>query len=383
MSTSIGGTPLADLPYVRYAADLEREDDHEAEMIERIVAALHRNNKSQYNKRKHAIRDAHAKGHGALIGRLVVEDGLPQHLRQGLFAAPGRYPVIARFSSTAGAIRSDRVQGVRAIAFRVFDVPRNPASGDGDTTFQDVLLSNHETFFFPDVRKYRRNMWLAWLLSAMPDWMVTGGVVPFAKAMIRVAALRDKPASHMFEVLARPNTHILSDTFHSASAYRFGDYVARFSLAPASPTLRALAGHPTGGRGGHDALRDQIADYVKDGSARFSLRAQLCTNPWTMPVEDAAKNWPSDESPPQHVATLVFPTQDSCDLARSAYVDEAMSFNPWNHIEEHRPLGSINRVKKRAYEESSRFRHTRNRVQPAEPCRIDDVPASTGWDDDE
>ena len=101
MSTSIGGTPLADLPYVHYSADLEREEDNEAEMIERVVAALRRNNEWQYARRKHAIRDAHAKGHGALIGRLVVGDGL----RRTCVRACSPHPASIRLSRASRAPR--------------------------------------------------------------------------------------------------------------------------------------------------------------------------------------------------------------------------------------------------------------------------------------
>jgi catalase len=75
---------------------------------------LRRNNQWACKKYRHAIRDAHAKSHGVLRGELTVSPGLPDHLRQGFFAKPATYPVVARFSTTAGAIRSDTIRGVRS-----------------------------------------------------------------------------------------------------------------------------------------------------------------------------------------------------------------------------------------------------------------------------
>ena len=69
-----------------------------------MTAGLWRNGKA------HAISDAHAKSCGILHGELAVNADVPPNLRQGMFAEPGRaYPVIARISTTSGAIRSDQV----------------------------------------------------------------------------------------------------------------------------------------------------------------------------------------------------------------------------------------------------------------------------------
>ena len=72
---------------------------------------------------RHAIRDAHAKSHGILYGELTVLPDLPEHLRQGIFAEPGRkYPIVARLSTTSGMIRSDQVRGVRGLGLKVIGV---------------------------------------------------------------------------------------------------------------------------------------------------------------------------------------------------------------------------------------------------------------------
>ena len=101
--------------YVPYSDDLEHIPPDEDQLIDGIVDALHHNNERAYERHQHAIRDAHAKGHGILRGELTVYPGLDDDLRQGLFANPATYPVIARLSSTAPEIRSDQVHGVRGI----------------------------------------------------------------------------------------------------------------------------------------------------------------------------------------------------------------------------------------------------------------------------
>jgi hypothetical protein len=51
-----------------------------------------------------------------------------------------------------------------------------------------------------------------------------------------------------------------------------------------------------------------------------------------------------------------------------------LSFNPWHGIEAHQPLGSIMRVRRQAYESSSRFRHEMNAQPRREPQNINEVP---------
>ena len=50
-------------------------------------------------------------------------------------------------------------------------------------------------------------------------------------------------------------------------------------------------------------------------------------------------------------AMLHYPTERHPDTAaRRAFGDDVLSFNSWRGLEAHRPLGSINRLKKLVYE---------------------------------
>jgi catalase len=57
-----------------------------------------------------------------LKGELTVDANLPEHLRQGIFADPRTYPVIVRYSTAFGDIRSDRIKSARGIAIKVLGV---------------------------------------------------------------------------------------------------------------------------------------------------------------------------------------------------------------------------------------------------------------------
>jgi hypothetical protein len=54
-----------------------------------------------------------------------------------------------------------------------------------------------------------------------------------------------------------------------------------------------------------------------------------------------------------------------------------LSYNPWHCIPEHRPLGNVNRARKRLYYELSRLRQRMNSVEHFEPTGDDVFPGFT------
>jgi hypothetical protein len=360
--------------YVRYNQDMERRRPDEDELIGQIVKVLHWNNKFALRKYKHAIRDAHAKSHGILSGKLTVYKDLDPHLRQGLFATPATYPVIARLSSTSGAIRSDQLRGVRGLGIKVLGVDGERESNTGlpgePATTQDFVLVTHREFPFADVRAYARmGMLLAWILAWLPD---TGlGAI---SGLASVAAKVGLPLPATLALFTRPNTHILGETFYSSAPLRYGDYVAKIAYTPLSDSVKVLADVPVPPDAGRDAHRNMVVQFFDSNSAEYELSVQLCTDPVAMPIENASVEWPETASPYQGVAKITFDIQDADSPARRAYGDDALSFNSWRTLKAHRPLGSINRLKKEVYEASSQFRHEMNNVPRTEPTDIAELP---------
>ncbi|MDC0712262.1 catalase family protein [Stigmatella sp. ncwal1] len=365
--------------YVRYNDAIEvRQEDEEA-LIEKIVASMGRVNRSHFDKYRHGIRDAHAKSHGVLTGTLTVYDGLAVHLRQGVFAEPRSYPIAVRFSSAPGDFQSDGQPALRGMAIKMIGVegPQVLPEHHGEKT-QDWLLVNHPVIPFGHVAAYWKAQQFAERQSQSSELShaVTSKVIRgAAKVLQQVGAQHET-----LKALAPPNHHILGETFHSMAALRFGDHVAKLSAAPLSENVRKLTGQPIDADSPPSILRDLAVAFFEQQGAEYELRAQLCTDLEKMPVEDASIEWPEHLSPHQPIAKLTFPPQDAYSPARRIYADDVLSFNPWHCIEAHRPLGSIMRVRRNAYESSSRFRHEMNDRPRVEPKDITDVPggASVG-----
>lgn len=366
--------PATTPPYLEYREDLEQPAPDEEGLITKIIESLHRNNEWAFKRYKHGIRDAHAKSHGILRGELKVHPDLPAHLAQGLFATAKTYPVIARVSSTHPALRPDKIRGIRAIALKVLDVEGERLWPDGVHT-QDFVLVNHPEFPNADARDYyKKGMPAAWILARSPDtalWVLTEVLA----AVQRILNLFGRGLPAALALLTGPNNLILGETFHSAAPLRYGKYVAKLSLVPYSESVRRLKNRRLPRNAGPDAHRELITDFFSQSSAEYEMRAQLCTNTEAMPIEDATVHWSESESPPREVATITFPEQHSDGVYRRAFGDDVLSFNSWRGLAAHRPLGSINRLKKRVYDASSDYRHTVNNVPRKEPTSIDELPA--------
>jgi hypothetical protein len=357
--------------YIAYSDEVEKQQPDEDELINSTVEALRRSNELAYKNYKHGVRDQHAKTHGVLRGELTVYPDLAGHLRQGLFAMPATYPVVARISTATGQIRSDQIHELRGMAIKVLGVHGPKVLPEDDGITQDFLLVNKPTIAFGDVRAYRDAMPLAGILAKAPDVALKASGA-LARAVAGVLKTIHMTPPKPVALFVRPKNHILGETFHSMAALRYGDYIAKLSVAPLSESVCALTDRPV--ERGDDALREMVVDFFDSNSAEYQLRAQLCTDLTRMPVEDASVLWPDTASPHEPVAKITFPAQNAYSAARRAYVDDVLSFNPFHALADHRPLGSINRVRMKAYEASTAFRHERNNAPRVEPRDITELP---------
>jgi hypothetical protein len=362
------------MTYVRYSEDLESVRPDEDELIDKMIKVLHSNNEYAFKKYHHGIRDAHAKSHGILDGELTVYPDLPDELRQGLFATPATYPVIARLSTTAGAIRSDQIRGVHGLGIKVLGVDGPRILPDDTATTQDFVLVTHREFPFPDMHAYAvKGMPTAWLLARLSDTalkLITNGLAGAG----RLLSLVRLSLPMTLAVFTPPNTQILGDSFYSSSPLRYGDYVAKIWVEPLSKSVTSLQAQPLPRAAGSDAYRDEVVEFFRHNSAEYEMRVQLCTDVKTMPIEDASVEWPESESPYVGVAKIMYSVQDAYSPERQVFGDDVLSFNSWRGLAAHRPLGSINRLKKKVYEASSNFRHEKNNMPRLEPTDIAELP---------
>lgn len=357
---------------IRYTPGLEQIGDDEERLTREIVDQMAASSVCAFQHHRHAIRDAHAKSHAILKGELIVHDDLDAPLRQGIFATPGAHDVVARVSSAPGDIHTDRIPSPRGFALKVMGVAGERLSPDLGGANQDVLMVNFPALAFGTIARYKELLGILEANAHAPEIFqrMVAGVARGAKDAVQ--ALGGTPNATL-EGLGRDNHNPLGETYFTQGALRYGDYVAKLSLAPASPAVKALTGQPVTGDS-YSMMRDAIEAFFKERSAEYTLRAQLCVDPEKMPVEDASVQWDEALSPFRPIATVRFPRQAPYTPGRQVYGDDVLAFNPWNGVEAHRPLGGIMRIRRAAYERSSTYRHHMNDLRRHEPASDADIP---------
>lgn len=366
-------TDLSRLSYVRYTPDVETIEDDEQETIDKIIEAMTGSGRQTKEKYGKFVRPSHAKAYGLLRGKLQVLDGLPPYLRQGLFETPLTYDVIARLSQAPGDLTDDRkLSAPRGIAFKVLGVegPKLPVH-EGQLT-QDFVLDTGKIFNAIGQKTFLAQIAPVAALAPKTPEIVKGAisnVSRVANQALNAVGLN----SSALDFFGHPFLHPLGEAYYSQAPIRYGEYIAKLSVTPDSPGLEALIDQTIDPQE-YDGLVTIVTEFFRSNPAEFEVGIQLCTDLERMPVENANKEWPEEESPYQAVGRLTFPAQDAYSPARRAFVDESLSFCPAHSLAAHRPLGSIMRARMQAYEAIGKTRRLENGSRIIEPRDISELP---------
>ncbi len=358
--------------FVRYSDTAEVVPEGESEAINKILESMHRLSDRTEKQYGHAIRVSHAKSHGVAVGELVVSDGLPEELRQGLFANPSRYPVIARLANVPGEIISDAVSTQRGLSIKILGVEGEMLPGHTGETTQDWVLDTGNRFGAANAKEFLAQHLLMEHAPQMPE-PIKEGVSKASYATNKALHAVGGDSAHL-DFFGSPRIHPMAEAYFSQAPIRYGDYIAKLAVVPVAPAQLALEKDVLDTAKDENALRTATVNYLRDQDAVFEIRVQLCTNLESMPVEDANKEWSEDESPYRTVARLTFPRQEAYSDARRAYADEDLAFCVSHSLAAHRPMGSIMRARMRAYPEMSKHRREANEKPLMEPRSIGEVP---------
>jgi hypothetical protein len=313
----------------------ETLEPREENLIERIVALQ----RQLHDKSGSKVRRAqHPKHHGLARGELVVKADLAAEFRHGIFAENRRYPVWLRYSNGRGD--DDSQPTLHGLAMKL--------TGLEQGTDQDFLMVDHPVFFIRNLEEYVA-LFEAQVAAGggSPRTFFFPGINPFRwrlASFFRIRAVRKKTGS------------LLATRFFSATPYRLGPHAIKFSLVPDA----ANGSNPPPGEDA-DFLGRRLAEHLRDKPASFQFRVQRQIDAVTMPVEDPTVNWDhaSPASTWQTVATVQLSPQVTNSPERLTLA-ENMAYSPWHTLDDHRPLGGINRARRVVYEALSKDRFTDN-----------------------
>ncbi len=353
-------------PPIRYSAALEQPQPDEAETVaqmEESFDTILETTSKDYGK---AVRAVHAKGHGILNGELSIRDDLPPEYAQGVFAAPGTYPVVMRFSTNPGDILDDAIGLPRGLAWKVMEVDGDRLPGAAGRT-QDFVMVNAPAFAAPTPEKFAGNLKLLAKTTDKGEWAkkALSYVLRGAEAALEAVGTESTLLKTMG---GSKNVHPLGETYFSATPFRHGSFVAKYQVVPVSPDLTALTDTVVDTSGRPNAIREDMQQSAATVHGEWEVRVQLLRDTDAQPIEDAATPWPEDVSPYVTVATIRTEPQDSWSADKVAEVDENLRFSVWTGLAAHQPLGGVNRVRKPVYDHSVEYRRRFNGCPLHEPA---------------
>ena len=333
---------------VRYTDAVETLAPDEDAVNAELVATMQRISATTFADEGKAIRAVHAKSHALLDAELTVLGGLPADLAQGLFARPATYRAALRLSTSPGDLLPDSVSTPRGMALKLFAVPGEQLSGNAADSTQDFLLVDGPAFLVATPKAFLGNVKL---LAASTD-KAQGLKVAFSTALRgieRALAAVGGQSNTLTALGGHPATNPLGATYYSQVPIRYGDFIVKLAVVPVG-AIAALTDAPVDVGARDDALRAAVGQHFAEHGAEWEVRVQLCSDLKTMPVEDAAVEWPAEASPYVTVARLSAPAQPAWSLDQVAAIDESLSFSPWHGLVAHRPLGGIMRARRVVYQ---------------------------------
>lgn len=351
---------------VRYAPELDLPEIDEHQLADELSETLIKIQQTTYADEGHGLRSVHAKTHGLLKASMEVPEGLPPTLAQGVFAKPGIHQVLMRFSTSPGDIMSDKVSTPRGLAIKILDVEGGRLEGSEDATTQDFLFVNGPTFNAPNAKVFLTNLKMLAATTDKAEGAKEGLSAVLRAAEAALEAVGGKSAT-LSALGGQPPMHILGETFFSQLPHRFGEFIAKFQIAPLSDNLLALKGQKVDLGESDTILRDKVIQFFEHNDGVWELRAQLCTDLDDTPIDNPAKLWDEKISPYFGIARITAPQQLAWSDEREEILSDGLGFSPWHGIEAHRPIGSLMRIRKSVYERSQAFRSKRNALPIAEP----------------
>lgn len=352
-----------------YRDDLELIEADEAQTAQDLSDTMLSIARKTYEDGGHAIRSVHAKSHGILHGTFEVLGGLPPELAQGLFATPKTYEAVMRLSTTPGDILHDSVSTPRGIAVKILNVPGERLDNDADSTTQDFIAVNGKQFNASSAKAFLKNLKLLAATTDRASWLkeIASKVLRGVEGVLEAVG---NPSAAIIALGGQQEVHILGESFYGQLPIRYGNYVAKFAIVPASEELRALTGTELDVDAEPDALRTAVSNYFGGNQAVWEFQVQLCSDVNEMSIEDATAVWDEEKSPFITVARLTAPMQVSWKGEATERENDSLGFRPWNALAAHRPLGSIMRMRKLAYKQSQDFRSSRNAERVQEPTSL-------------
>lgn len=346
--------------------DVEPQISNEAALQAEIQQIISRVQQHNFSMHRHGMRGTHVKTQAIVKGTFTVLPNLPGHLAHGVCSpanAKQPHPVAIRFANEPSFLQDDRAPGPRGCGLKVFGIegdyldPKGKQVKTQDFTFNNApILELRDAPTTVEIFKIRERHF------RNPE-----AITPEVKK-------RDDAELQMAPTQL-PNQHFLSYKMYSQSAYSWGPYVVKYALVPSNKLQQDLASQKIDDNSDPEAHSQWLREFFRDNDAAYDFQVQLCEDVSKQPVEDASVEWDEEKFPFQTVGKVTFPKgQDVFDAARRTFWDDKIKLNVWYGLKDHRPLGSVNRLRKELYKTSAGNRKELNAIDFVDIVSADQIP---------
>jgi hypothetical protein len=339
----------------RYYRDRQ---DVEERYTDEIIALIRRAIDVNFKRRQPARRDAHAFDNGCVRALFRVDPDLNADLRHGVFIPGQEYKAWIRFSNGNSEPRSRWWPDARGMAIKLMGIPGAKLL-QHETYTQDFILISHPVFFVDDLDRYK----------ALLETFLKGGI--FDQYVRSFLKLRGR---EIWLALVANALWISNPLFHqywSMTPYRLGTEPARkiavkYTAKPRVHQRRTLFSRLAPYLRRQFSLKKEVNATLAGQEAQFDVYIQRYVDDRTTPIEDSKVEWSESVSKLEHVATISIPRQSIMSAEQDRFC-ENLSFNPWHGLPDHKPLGLINRVRRKVYVSISAYRRGLNQWPKIEP----------------
>ncbi|KAJ6441986.1 Catalase-like domain, heme-dependent [Purpureocillium lavendulum] len=248
-----------------------------------------------------------------------VLDGLPPYARFGVFAQPRQYDGLVRLSNGNWGIENDEKPDIRGFAIKILGIEGPDARSGSPTNEHNILMVHMD-----------------------PLGTDSSGFV----SLVQKAAAGEL---HGDSALAPTFSGFAVESFHTQTPFCVGPYAARGRLIP-----------PRDQRVDTNGVHGWGADVVARLPLTWEYQLQFYVNDDDTPIDDASRVWNESASPYVTVARLTIPAQDITGRWSDEINDR--TFLLWDALEEHRPLGEVNRARRVVMDRSVRNRTGPNKL---------------------
>jgi hypothetical protein len=247
-------------------------------------------------------RAGNTKTHGVVRATVTIRDELPEHMRRGVFAEPRSYRAYVRYSGPGPDWSRDIDDvGCVSMAIEMMGVP-GPRLLDDEKNPQDFLSICTPMFVTPNVVAN----------SKLQQWILRGRPLFY---------FADPHDPHLLDGLMqslwnKTQHNPLGERYWSCVPYLLGEGQAMMhSMYPRSRVYRKIPRLPL--RPPDNYLRDNMVKTL----AELDLMLKVQTDPFRMPIEDAAVRWPEKLSPFIPAARVHIPRQTFDSPAQLAFAN--------------------------------------------------------------